>query len=237
MLFRSHEIFPYNQVQLQFVDRSLKGLAGKRILDIGCATGELAFQLANANAEVDGIDLNEDLLNQAVTKKKHPGLTFKNSDMMELKKDFQPRQFDAVLCFGNTLVHLASELLAGKMLNGVSIILKPGGIFLLQILNYDYIVAENITELPLIETDNIKFIRRYIIEKNNPLIRFNTSLILKREDEVIENETFLLALRSNELKMLLVNAGFGEVEMFSSFKEEKFGGRHFPLVLRSKIPV
>jgi glycine/sarcosine N-methyltransferase len=40
-------------------------LAGKQILDIGCATGELSFQLAEAGAKVTGIDLNEDLLGKA----------------------------------------------------------------------------------------------------------------------------------------------------------------------------
>ena len=52
------EIFPYQPVQLQFVKSRVGDLHGKNILDIGCATGELAFQLANAGATVTGIDLN-----------------------------------------------------------------------------------------------------------------------------------------------------------------------------------
>ena len=42
---------------------------------------------------------------------------------------------------------------------------KLGGLFLLQILNYDYILGEQIIELPLIETANIKFVRKYRFEK------------------------------------------------------------------------
>ena len=55
-------------------------------------------------------------------------------------------------CFGNTLVHLQSIELMGKMLKGVFAVLKPGGHFLLQILNYDFILDEQVSELPLIDS-------------------------------------------------------------------------------------
>ena len=54
------EIFPYQPMQLQFVKNRVGDLKGKNILDIGCATGELAFRLAGEGAKVIGIDLNED---------------------------------------------------------------------------------------------------------------------------------------------------------------------------------
>ena len=49
------EIFPYTPMQLKFVKNSLGGLEEKQILDIGCATGELAFNLAMEGANVVGI--------------------------------------------------------------------------------------------------------------------------------------------------------------------------------------
>jgi glycine/sarcosine N-methyltransferase len=230
------EIFPYNPAQLKFVESNLVELAGKRILDIGCATGELAFQLAAAGAYITGIDLNEDLLTQATTSKMHPNLTFQKGDMLELQHDFRAGEFDAILCFGNTLVHLPDAGLVGRMLAAVHSILKTRGVFLLQILNYDYILEEQISALPVIETENIKFIRKYIFEQNNPLIRFNTQLVFKKEGEVISNETQLLALRSSDLINLLKKYGFTEVELFAGFGENKFGGNHLPLVSKAKKP-
>lgn len=228
-----HEIFPYNPAQLQFVDNNCGGLSGKTILDIGCATGELAFELANAGAEVTGIDLNEDLLHRAQLEKEHSRLNFQKADMLKLKDHFQPRQFDAVVCFGNTLVHLPSESHVKKMLDNISYVLKPGGRFLLQILNYNYILDEPITELPVIETGNIKFVRSYIIEPANPVIGFKTELHLKNEGTIITNETPLLALRSKTLVKLLNEAAFEDVMLFSNFKEEKFGEKHLPLVAKA----
>jgi len=225
------EIFPYNPAQLSFVKNRVGELAGKQILDIGCATGELAFQLTEAGAKVTGIDLNEDLLKQARENKAHPNSTFQVGNMLNLKTDFEPGQFDVVLCFGNTLVHLENEEQIQQMFQGVDLVLKPGGLFLIQILNYDYIVDEQISELPVIETNNIKFVRKYLFGENRDQVIFHTDLQLKKENKLISNETKLLSLKSKDLKELLIHENFRDIEFFSTFKMEPFGGKHLPLVI------
>ncbi|HKJ78924.1 MAG TPA: class I SAM-dependent methyltransferase [Prolixibacteraceae bacterium] len=224
------EIFPYKPMQLQFVKNKVGELNGKQILDIGCATGELAFQLANEGAEVTGIDLNQNLLEQAKSQKRHKNLQFQTGDMLELEKDFDKNQFDVVLCFGNTLVHLPNKTAVIKMLHGVESTLKPGGKLLLQILNYDYILNEKITELPLIETENVKFIRNYNFEEDLVHVKFQTGLHLKKSGEVIFNETTLLALKSGDLLDLLHQSGFKDIHLHANFKGDNFGGKHLPLV-------
>jgi 2-polyprenyl-3-methyl-5-hydroxy-6-metoxy-1,4-benzoquinol methylase len=225
------EIFPYQPVQLQFIKNRAGRMAGKHILDIGCATGELSFQIANAGAKVTGIDLNEDLLSQAKSNKIHANLQFQIGNMLNLETDFQPAQFNSILCFGNTLVHLQTIELIQQMLKGVYSVLKPGGQFLLQILNYDYIFGEHVSYLPTIETENIRFVRKYRFEENNPIIRFQTELTIKKENKTISNETMLFAIKSAELIELLQNTGFVGNELFSNFKQEPFGGNHLPMVV------
>ena len=225
------EIFPFQPMQLYFVKSRAGELVGKRILDIGCATGELAFKLAESGAKVTGIDLNEDLLNQAKALKIHPNLHFQVGNMLNLKTDYLSSEFDVLICFGNTLVHLQTEELMRQMLDGVFSVLKKGGQFLLQILNYDYIVNEQVSVLPVIESENIRFIRTYKFEENNPLIHFQTELVLKKENEIISNENQLFALKSQDLIQILKYIEFSEIEMFSNFKKEPFGGKHLPLVL------
>lgn len=239
------EIFPLNPVQLNFVKRRAGELAEKQILDIGCATGDLAFELSQSGVKVTGIDLNEDLLNQATgrgrfrsaqfnqreTEFASPNPDFQVGNMLDLKTDFEPGQFDVVLCFGNTLVHLEHQKQVQQMLEGVYLVLKPGGYFLLQILNYDYILEQQVSELPIIETENIKFIRKYRFGEDSNQIIFQTDLHIKGENQVISNETQLLPLKSAGLKKLLIHANFNSIELFSNFKMEPFGGKHLPLVL------
>jgi glycine/sarcosine N-methyltransferase len=224
------EIFPYNPAQLEFVRRNFRDLAEKQILDIGCATGELAFKLAESGANVTGIDLNKDLLSKAFQRKLATNPEFREGDMLELEKNFPAASFDGVLCFGNTLVHLPSIELVGQVIKSVFKILKPGGKFLLQILNYDYIAGEKVSSLPVIDTEDFTFIRKYEFEKDNPLFRFKTDLILKRNYQLISNETWLLALKSMDLKKLLKKVGFTETEFYSDFKGTPLGGKHLPLV-------
>ena len=225
------EIFPYNPAQLIFIKNRAGELVRKQILDIGCATGELAFHLAEAGAKVTGIDLNEDLLNQAWSNKTHPNCTFKNGNMLALKTDYYPGQFDLVLCFGNTLVHLENNDQVQLMFNGAYSVLQPGGHFLIQILNYDYILEDKVSELPLIETENIRFIRNYQFQENSPLVGFQTDLFLKKENQKITNETTLFALKSTDLGFLLKSSGFSKIKFFSNFKQDVFSGKHLPLVV------
>ena len=225
------EIFPFQPAQLKFIEQISGEIKGCKILDIGCATGELAFKLAENGAIVTGIDLNEDLLRMAESRDKIPGLLFLNRDMTNLPQYFDSGCFDHVLCFGNTLVHLQNLPSMEKFFSGISTVLKPGGKLLLQILNYDYIVENRIETLPVIETDNIRFVRNYGFQECSPIIQFITELILKSEDTTIRNETPLYALKSSELRNLLESKGFTTITFYSSFAMQPLGGNHLPLVV------
>lgn len=228
------DIFPYNPTQLSFIQQEISSLNGKIILDIGCATGELSVQLASLGADVTGIDLNSGLLEQARNKASFQNLTFMEGNMLNLKHDFQENGFDAVICFGNTLVHLNSTYEVLHMLQGVRHVLKPGGNLFLQILNYDHILESRLDNLPLIETDNILFIRNYAFGNDDEHIRFITELQVKKEGLQIRNETKLLALKSGQLSNALNQNGFSEINLYSNFKREPFGGKHLPLVAACK---
>ena len=43
------EIFPFKPEQLAFIEKQLGPVNGKSILDVGCATGELAYQIGRAS--------------------------------------------------------------------------------------------------------------------------------------------------------------------------------------------
>lgn len=52
---------PYHQYA-HLVELAAGGISGKKILDIGCGTGQLSTQLAKRGARVSGIDLSEEML-------------------------------------------------------------------------------------------------------------------------------------------------------------------------------
>jgi glycine/sarcosine N-methyltransferase len=224
-------IFPFNPAQLSFVEKETGPVKGKYYLDAGCGSGELAYALADKGAEVTAIDLNRVLLAQAMEKRSHAGIVYRNADMLDIAEFCEPSFFDGVICFGNTLVHLGGSEDIKKFFKAIRKVLKPSGCFMLQILNYDYIFQQKIESLPTIENESVRFERRYRFIPGSRNLRFSTELTLKASGEVIENETGLLGIGLNDLESLLSQAGFNNIRCYADFLMTPQGDAHLPLVV------
>jgi 2-polyprenyl-3-methyl-5-hydroxy-6-metoxy-1,4-benzoquinol methylase len=208
------EIFPLKQTRLDFIDSFLKN--NLRVLDIGCATGELVLALEKKGHHVVGIDLDEKMIGLAREKAKRQGLQtgFFIKDMTGIGEDFSPGSFDAVLCFGNTLVHLENPEKIIEVFIGVHKVLKSGGILMVQVVNYDLILSGGIKELPWLESENFIFRREYLYNEADHRIRFLTHLTIKKSGEVIKSSETLYPLTFQELKDALDLAGFSKFQFF-----------------------
>jgi glycine/sarcosine N-methyltransferase len=227
------EIFPFKPEQLAFIEKQLGPVNGKSILDVGSATGELAYQLAENGANVTAIDLSRSLLEKAKTDRSHDRINYMWANMLHISRQFGRSKFDGVVCLGNTLVHLMNPMQMRDFFSGVLTMLKPGGVFVLQILNYDQIFKSKPSALPLIETENIKFERFYQYEEGTREIIFKTALTIKATGETIENQTELLGIGSSDLSLLMDVAGLKDIVLYGGFDGRPFGGEHLPLVVKS----
>ena len=97
--------------------------AGERILDLGCGTGHLTNKIAEAGAEVTGIDNSQAMIEQA--RKNFPNLRFENADGTDFRFD---EPFDAV--FSNAAIHWMRAPAA--VAASISRALKPGGRFVAE---------------------------------------------------------------------------------------------------------
>jgi glycine/sarcosine N-methyltransferase len=255
------EIFPLKQTRLDFINsflkegvapptysrsaryRSFRGVISKicrkdkvknnlKVLDIGCATGELALALAKKGHQVAGIDLDEKMIALAREKTKRTGLNtdFFMKDMTKIGEDFSPGSFDAVLCFGNTLVHLENPEKIKEVFIGIHKVLKIGGILMVQIVNYDRILSGGIKELPLLESENFIFRREYRYNEVGHRIQFLTQLTIKKNGEVIKSSEILYPLTFQELKDALEHAGFFKFQFFSS-ERKMFYDKNSPALI------
>ncbi len=95
----------------------------ERILDIGCGTGQLTAQIAQAEAIVTGIDADATMIEKA--KANYPHLKFAVADARSFQID---TQFDAV--FSNATLHWIPE--AEAVIRCIHQALKPQGRFVAE---------------------------------------------------------------------------------------------------------
>ena len=96
---------------------------GERVLDLGCGTGHLTQQIADAGADVVGIDSSPGMIEQS--RSNFPGLSFLVADAASFNL---PDEFDAV--FSNAVLHWIKD--PGAALDCVWRALKPGGRFVAE---------------------------------------------------------------------------------------------------------
>jgi len=214
-------IFPLKPAQIEFATQHI---ASGHIFDIGCATGNLAVELARLGYSVTAIDMDVNMIHLARAKSSQ--VDFRVHDMTNLEI-FPASHFDGIVCFGNTVVHLLEDETILDFFTQVQHVLKPDGVFLMQILNYDKILSENLTELPLIDNEYIRFQRSYT--PRGRLLDFETQLMIKAENRIIENTIQLYPITQKTLVELLRQAGFQDITCYGDFQENPVEG--LPLVI------
>jgi 2-polyprenyl-3-methyl-5-hydroxy-6-metoxy-1,4-benzoquinol methylase len=228
------QIFPLNKQQVKFVNEAIAEFTDSDLLDVGCGTGELAIGLASSVDTIVGIDLDQAMLKKArIDAKGKAHVKFICMNMMDIGKEFGPESFDAVTCFGNTLVHLDTMDQISDFIQLCSDVLKTHGKLLIQIINYDRILDDEIRELPTIENDQIHFIRNYSYLKSVHRIDFETILTIKADQQEIKNSIRLIPIRLREILNLLESAGFYNVESFSNFGRNPYVPTSTPLVIEA----
>ncbi len=200
-----------------------------QLLDIGCSDGRVAHALATKGYHVTGIDLSEDMVRVA-SKVSENGTLFKVHLLNMLKiKDLFSEPFDGIYCLGNTLVHLSGEEEILDALEKCYATLKSSGILIIQILNYDAIFKNNITQLPLIDNDVLSFKRQYVLK--DKAVTFKIALTIKDMGETYESSTTLYPIRKNRLEALLTQANFSKITCYGDYKGKPFEEDDLTLIL------
>lgn len=224
-------LFPYNEKQLAFTELCCgASLHNKSVLDMGCGTGALSIAIARRSAKVRSFDFNADMVRVAEEKRPQAlDLQFIQGDMCLVDELFPTLDYDAVLCYGNTLVHLKSNKEVETVIKKVVDRLRNGGKFLLQIVNYDRIINDEIDNLPTIKTDDYSFVRNYV-RRSDGKVDFAT--ILNTPTATIENNVPLLMLTKEQLGVILEKY-FSDIKYYGGFDQSPWSSSSFHLVVEA----
>lgn len=126
--------------EVDFIVESLALPKGSVILDLGCGQGEICVELARRGYSVVGYDLSVYQLAMAgdhaqAAKQK---INFLQGDMREMAFE---QMFDAVICWDTSFGYFEEEKNT-DVLQRIRTALKPGGRFLLDVMNRDFAARE-----------------------------------------------------------------------------------------------
>lgn len=120
-----------NPLRLDYIN-SIAGLAGKRVLDVGCGGGILADSMAARGADVIGIDMGEAPLEVARLHQLESGqnVLYERIPVERLAEE-QPASFDVVTCM-EMLEHVPDP---GSVVRACARLARPGGRIFFSTLN------------------------------------------------------------------------------------------------------
>ncbi|SFT92946.1 bifunctional 2-polyprenyl-6-hydroxyphenol methylase/3-demethylubiquinol 3-O-methyltransferase UbiG [Halomonas saccharevitans] len=120
-----------NPLRLDFID-ARSGLAGRRVLDVGCGGGILAEAMAHRGAEVTGIDLGEAPLAVARLHARDQGVSVDYRHISaEAMAEAHPGEFEVVTCL-EMLEHVPDP---ASVVRACASLVKPGGQVFFSTLN------------------------------------------------------------------------------------------------------
>jgi len=182
----------------------------KRLLDVGCGTGEHARLLAaEYGYEVDGMDLEPDFVR--IAQVKHPDGQFHIADMTDFAL---PRQYDAVLCLFSSIGYVKTLDNVRRALTSFRKHLEPGGVAVVEPWFQPADWKPGSVYLHTVEAEGVKACRMSHSAARNGISVLDFQYLIGSADGIEHRqETHELGLfTTDELRACFADAGFDTIE-------------------------
>jgi cyclopropane fatty-acyl-phospholipid synthase-like methyltransferase len=202
----------------EFLTEIFKLNSVKSVLDFACGTGAQAIGLAKENFAITAADLSAGMLEQAKKKAGNLPINFIQGNMIELS----PGKFDAAICIFNAIGHLSKADCKFFFKNALSV-LDDGGLFVVDILNYEAMANAAFEDYKQMEGDSIidgyavHHVRHCELNDETKTIVTNSRTFAQdgiNEPLIVEDNWEMQLYKVDELTKMLTEAGFSEVQIF-----------------------
>jgi len=184
-------------------------------LDAGCGTGFHSLVLAQLGVDVTSADISSEMLAKTSAHARDMNVRIRtiNSSFQDLAS-YTAMKFDAVFCLGNSLVHLLDTTDLEITLKNFSSMLTPGGILIVQVLNYEKILAEKKNIQNLREHGGVMIQREYEYEG-----KFIVFTIRQRHSGGKESHERAITIRlrpliRTDIIPMMASSGFASIQTY-----------------------
>jgi SAM-dependent methyltransferase len=232
------------QREAPLLRRVLETGPSRRVLDLGCGSGEHSRFLQSLDFEVTGVDASASQLEAA--RAEDPEGRYVQASLTDLSGPELAGQGSA-FCVGNTLPHLCEAAEVRAFFAGLAACLRPGAPFLLQLLNYDRILDRGERTFPMVlrpgpgtgsgDGDGETVFLRLMTHHGEGRLTFTPASLRYRPGTATPLEVLaaqdvpLRGWRRAEVEALLLESGFAVVEALGTMTGEPWSPTSSDLVL------
>ena len=191
--------------EVDFIESLLAVPKGSAVLDLACGYGRHAIGMAGRGYRVTGLDFNPQYLGIAAAEAAAAGATvaWRSGDMRELPFE---SEFDGVYSFFTSFGYFGDDE-NEQVLAGIARALKPGGRFLIDMMNRDWLLTHPQQRTWTQRDDGALFMEETSLELAASRVSTRQMLIDPQGGPQVTKEYFLRAYTCAELTSLMRRHG------------------------------
>jgi len=196
------------------------------VLDLCCGFGRISAELARRGFAVTGVDITETYLRTAREEASYENLDIEyvNADAREFVR---PGFFDAAVSLYISFGYFSNQKDDLLLLRNVYESLKDGGCLIIETLGKE-IAVRDFTEGEWFERGGFTVLTRY--EPLDSWTLLKNRWILIKDGKRVEKTFTQRLYAASELRALLLEAGFGKVEIYGDWDESPYNQRAAKLI-------
>jgi cyclopropane fatty-acyl-phospholipid synthase-like methyltransferase len=202
--------------QVRYLVKKLGLKPGMKFLDCPCGIGRTALAMAKMGIKITGVDITQSYLDEFARKSRRRGLKVKlvRSDMRRINFD---SEFDASGNLWTSFGYFAKESDNFLTLKKMYRALKPGGKFMLHVINRDWIMTHFATR-GWQEIAGIKSLEERHFDYRTSVNHGTLRYIRDGEEKIFHISVRMYSF--HELVTMFESVGFVDIEGYGSIRDE-----------------